>query len=524
MALVALLLGSCTLIRPSAAQAPSYTYFPSADVRDGRMLTQGGAPLETLAGQPVFVRIRVPAGATQFELGIFDGDTGKDNSGAINPDAGDWDFGTSSMQYRLFVDANVDGTPDGAAVATFDGNGANASTAVATIPVSGMPNNDWWTAFISTAGTPQATGGGFAYLLQAQITEPAKAVASNFKLRSTGRLSIPANAVFGVEGALRVDADIVSLYPAFTFPLPSPDFLLTTPTRYDGTWSFFFDLPGGTNTLEVWDGGLDYGSQELTGIPSGVAVADRKDTDDPDTTGVPGFAAGSTAQPEGAKGPGQPRDDSALDLFRRLPANGVAVQYRLIDPTGGNFLNDNPSGNQEWERFVVSGNGSALSSGRWSLRVEGLDLSNAAYFRVPFEVLGVTESGTPPAGGLNATVRGNAVIGLGGNNKGRNRAIANVNVTAVNGVLTGFANYNNKRTKKNFKSTQITGLTVNGSVATITGVGKFKKKGPTVGFTLEITDGEGVAPDQVRFFTDGETPPAAPLPIKTGDLDVTSTP
>jgi hypothetical protein len=488
------------------------------------MLTQGGAPLETLAGQPVFVRIRVPAGTAQFELGIFDGDTGKDNTGALNPEAGNWDVGTSSIQYRLFVDANLDGTPDGAAVATFDGNGPNASGGAATIPVATMPNNDWWTAFISTAGTPAATGGGFAYLLEAQVTAPGANVVSNFKVRTTGLVTIPANAVFGVEAGMRTIPDVSVIYPAFVVPLPSPDFFLNAATRYDGNWTFFFDLPGATNTLEVWDGGLDFGSQELVGSPSGAALADRKDTDDPDTPNtVPAFVpAGAVVLPEGAKGPGIPRDDNQIDAFRRLPAGGAAVQYRLIDPTGGDFLNSNPSGNQEWERFVVTG--TPLASGRWRLRTEGLDLANAAYFRVPFEVLGVTDEGTPPAGGLNATVSGHATVALAGNGKGRNRAIATGNVSSVNGVLSGFANYNNKRTKKNFKSTQITGLTVNGNVATITGVGKFKKKGAAVGFTLEITDGDGVAPDQVRFFTDGETPPAAPLPVKSGELDVASTP
>src|SRR5947207_5648286 len=85
---LALLLSPLAVPTPAAAQGPHYTFFPSASTTDGRFLSLAGTPLKTLGGETIDLQVGAPAGASSFEIGIFDGDTGKDGVGIVNPGGG----------------------------------------------------------------------------------------------------------------------------------------------------------------------------------------------------------------------------------------------------------------------------------------------------------------------------------------------------------------------------------------------------------------------------------------------------
>ena len=113
--------------------------------------------------------------------------------------------------------------------------------------------------------------------------------------------------------------------------------------------------PANPQTLELWDGDLDRGGYD--GAPL--------DTDDPDTPPTePAFCAKlpdyarRQVQPEGVAlglglGMGNPPDEmdpSANDWLNRYICRPPSVEVTVFAPDGRTFVNDNPSGDQEWER------------------------------------------------------------------------------------------------------------------------------------------------------------------------------
>ena len=82
-----------------------------------------------------------------------------------------------------------------------------------------------------------------------------------------------------------------------------------------------------------------------------------------------------------------------------LRAFGEAVTYRVTIPGIGTFNNDNPSGNREWEQFLIStttddpsiADAMAISiplSGTYIINVEDLDMVNLFALNPPFPVRG----------------------------------------------------------------------------------------------------------------------------------------
>lgn len=122
--LFALLVVSLGVTAQPAAAEPVYTCFPTCSKVDGRFLSLAGEGLYTLAGDRQIFEIGVPAGATSFEIGIFDGNTG-----------GMWDDGTTPTEYT------IDADPLG------DGSGTET---VLTFTGVGLPDNDWHTVTIDT--------------------------------------------------------------------------------------------------------------------------------------------------------------------------------------------------------------------------------------------------------------------------------------------------------------------------------------------------------------------------------------
>lgn len=387
-----------------AAGAQSFVYLPSGDPTDGRFLNLNSTGLVSFGGATLGVAIGVPAGRSTFELGVFDGDNGKNDAGAVSPSAGNWDLGNSEMEYCLYVDPATPGVVDaGELIGCWHANTMAPTPGPlwgVVSPVSSSPtmvNDDWWSLSLSTGPEARSATGNFFYFLVIREMGTAPLNSANFKLRSEGELQIIPSA-WSIEASLRQpfnDAPIV--YPAWdgvTIPGPGDDFWLTTPTTYDGTYSFTLNVPSDLVSLTVWDGDGDLGTGSTVGLPSGLPFPACDDTDDPNTSNAPFLPFWATAGTltEGDKGPGAPLENNLADIFRRTDC----LSYRLVDPLGNVYVNSDPSGNQEWERFVISADptvdadvyvaGDELPEGAWQLEIAGLDLNNFLALRTLVDV------------------------------------------------------------------------------------------------------------------------------------------
>ncbi|MBI4526964.1 MAG: hypothetical protein HY695_24470 [Deltaproteobacteria bacterium] len=419
-ALILFLVASLTLgvsvVPPSVPAQVIYSCFPTCSETDARFLSLVGQGLFSLAGTEISLVVTAPAGATFLELGIFDGNTG-----------GMWDRGGAELEYTLYADPLGDGSGS-AMVGHWFGNTSN--------PLSGsgpggawiassanMPDNGWWTLTVAPSLTAMASDGSYKYNLRIRMTDITAKTESNFKLRalSPGVIAIgPQTVVVAVMAAIYTIPEAQIVYPSldpltcFTSNPPASCF---TPTTYDGSWNFYFNVPAPQSSMAVWDGDFDYGAYDCS----------TNDTDDPDTSNdtLPLWAVGTSAVYEGvAGGPhssgsctptGRPQDDSPFPIFRRSPS----VQYKLIDPNGISYVNNDPSGTEEWEQFRVRTaldldpadyQASSLPAGIYRLQVDGLDLRNlvALNFQQPIvgERCNETHCGPqppPPPPGLPPT-------------------------------------------------------------------------------------------------------------------------
>jgi hypothetical protein len=386
MSRVALAIGLVVAAAPLAAQP--YAYLPTGDVTDGRFLTLNNGI--SSFGDMISIAVGVPGDRPSFEIGVFDGDNGKDDLGNLVPAQGNWDLDSAEVRYCLYVDPATPAVVDPVAdlVGCWHGNvaapimGAHWASSSPSASGANMPNNDWWSLTVGTTEAARAASGDFFYHLTAEVVA-ASVNAANFKIRSVGELSI-IPAVWSIEASLRQPAnDVPIVYPGFTgFPLG--------PTTYDGTWSFQFRVPYGIRVLGLWEGDGDFGTASANplGVPSGDPFAACLDDDDPTTpAALPPWATAAT-NPEGASPPGNPADDITSDIFRRSPC----VRYQLVDPLGNVYANDNPSGDQEWEEFQISSDpgvvadvhvGGVFLDGLWRLEISGLDINNTLALRSP---------------------------------------------------------------------------------------------------------------------------------------------
>lgn len=363
--------------------AASYTCLPTCQVDDGQFLSIAGNDLQTLADDAILLRILVPAGETAFELGIFDGDS-------LSP----WDLtpgGLGSpgvpLDYRLIADGDGDGT--GPTVWQVDG--------------STLSNNAWDDFMVSTTPDALTPAGNYRYLFVAQSTDFGVPMNwSNFKVRTSGVLTTSVTitpVAFAFTGPLYSGDEGYILYPFAHLG----DFVTTT---YDGTWSFFLDVFSTPEELSLWDGDFDRGARNRP---------ETYDTDDPDTPGapyMPDWADVASSRPEGVafvdvcgserSATGCPADDrNPNEIRRRSPS----IEFSVITPEGDVIRNPNPSGNREWEQFMMSTmpfdrsvmdhSMPALTPGVYEVRAEGVDLANLNSWRFFHSVLGVCEDGTP---------------------------------------------------------------------------------------------------------------------------------
>jgi hypothetical protein len=360
-----------------------YYCMPTCQENDGRFLLMPGESVASFGGAKIVLWIEAPPGSTSFDVGIFDGDSGKDNAGNISMGDGNWDDTETNTTYTLYADPLRDGK-GATIVGQWQGNDPNPTSD----PLSGwwtasaatMPNNAWYNVTVQNRAAAQNPNGNYYYRFE--VTRPVEGGGANgFKLRSQGPLTsgraelVDAN--FAIVGMLATKQDLPIIYPDWTGDYNNPG----PTTTYDGNWEFYFEVPPGTITLSVWDGDFDRGSS--TDL--------APDTDDPNTAGIPAWAVSDFTVPERAGGAGAPADDYPLALYKREPP----VRYSLIGPDGATvFVNEDPSGTEEWEEFVVSSDPTvaadlrvdSVPAGTYTLKVEGLDLHNFVWFRLNYTI------------------------------------------------------------------------------------------------------------------------------------------
>jgi hypothetical protein len=369
----------------TAASTGSARCLPTCNVADGRFLAIASQNLITLSESNLDLQISVPADATSFSIGVFDGDMrGFDASGVSH-----WDTGfAATYEYSLYADAAANGTGTIPIPLT---------TGSVSVLSTSMPDNNWIDFSVSTGPDARTPSGNYFYRLNVRLLPTALQTQNAFKIRTSAVLSgmtlDPAARPFAYIANLAGLADLQTVYPSYP---------ATSPTRYDGTFSFYFEVPFSRTELVLWDGDFDRGKFDGT----------DRDTDDADTPNAPFRPAWFTIDtvPEGvASGlpgtSGNPADD-------RSPAgNGIyllkapSVRYDVIFPGGQSFANENPSGNQEWEQFRISTESfdaslmdhstSAIPPGVYHLRISGVDMGNLNALVLPYRVLCVDEAGVP---------------------------------------------------------------------------------------------------------------------------------
>jgi len=370
----------------SAATSGSSRCLPTCNTADGRFLAIAGQNLATLSGADLNLQISVPAAATSFSIGIFDGDArGVDAAGLSH-----WDTGvlTAIYQYTLYADPAANGA------------GSTVIEMVPGNPVltgSMMPDNAWIDFTIPTDPVARTPSGNYFYHLTIRLTTPSLTSLNAFKVRTTAVISgltlDPEARPFSYIVNPTSQSDLRILYPSFP---------AAAPTTYDGTFSFYFDLPTSRPSLVLWDGDFDRGKFDGTDL----------DTDDPDTPGIlfrPSWATIDTV-PEGiAIGltgtTGNPPDDRNPAGSGIYSLRSPSIRYDLIFPDGQTFADDNPSGNQEWEQFKLStdpfdrsqmdATTAAIPPGTYQLRIQGVDLINLNALLLPNKVICVDDLGVP---------------------------------------------------------------------------------------------------------------------------------
>ena len=372
--------GSLLLAMLAAAPAAGYRCLPTCDPTDGRFMAIAGTGFDTLSPPELDLSIAVPAGATSFDIGIFDGDGGEfDPFGDAN-----WDAGVTALfSYSLFADPNADGT----GLVPVD---LAPGSPVILSPT--LPDNQWTDFTVATGPAALSPSGNYFYVLKVRLEDPSLVTLNSFKVRSTATLSgltlDPVERPFSYIAPWTALTDLAIVYPNFPDPLP---------TTYDGTFRFFFDVPVSQSQIAIWDGDFDHGKYDLT----------EQDTDDPNTPGLPlpPWATLDTV-PEGVAG-GSPADDANPAGFGVYVLREPSVRYELSLPGGTVLANENPSGNQEWERFTVSTapfdpaqmdhSVPDLPPGVYRLDIDGVDMLNLNALLLPFRVLCLEETGEPCA-------------------------------------------------------------------------------------------------------------------------------
>ncbi|UCE35890.1 MAG: PKD domain-containing protein [Thermoplasmata archaeon] len=336
-----------------------YSAFPDEDPDSGKFLGVAGSG--TLVNVPIICHIGVPADEDSFEVDIFDGDLG-----------GHWDQyydNSDYMDFKLYEDPKKDGT---------------GTSLVASWTHSVMSDDNWYHRVFNTTSGAKALSGNYFYRMTVQWRSPGTSSSNNyFKIRTTGQISVAKGNQFALmAGPLRIP------YPSNYGPKPwesknldppewagdsDPDTNNVDANSYDGDWNFYFYVPKTRNMVSFKDGDADI-------------VVDDDDA--------------NTPFPEGISH-GAPKDGPS-------PYNGCDVapnvKYTITDPDGNSYVNSNPSGNLEWENFIISKDSADnpdhlvsydLSAGLWNMHIQGLDSHNMYFIEASFEIFTTTKPPLP---------------------------------------------------------------------------------------------------------------------------------
>jgi hypothetical protein len=405
------------------------TCLPTCTI-DGRSLVVAGDDDTTLKAVVISLGLTFSATSPALNFELFDGDANPANWDVLFNGGAGVTAPVPELKIELWADPLGEG-PEGGAQAVLIKTWTPGAAA------SGIEQGPFVTANNSWLGVnlphdPLAQNGAiYQYAVRITADNPSVNKGWNaFKVRAAGETSLLANNMIAFIAAMNNPGDLETIYPHWFETSPNGQNLSDSP--YDGTWSFRTVLPPFiADNLTVFDGDMDFGNAACT----------YKDTDDPDSSGVPAFSvgaqgavdegvasAGSSAAfncPNGISGSrtGLPADDNNGAAFRRVPTLVPAgIAYRIVAPDGQVFLNRNPSGNREWEQFKIQlvshpvaeacpvggfpatpatdtepaypahdCETQSLPGGVWEIQLDGMDVSNLNFWFFSFKVSSVPD-------------------------------------------------------------------------------------------------------------------------------------
>ena len=388
--------------------AQPYACLPTCDGGDVQFFVFAGPNQSSFIETRYVFGISSPSEAENVVLGIFDGEDGTSQGGSIS----DWDGDQATLRATLFADPMGVGATD-IQLGQWLGDGSSGNNTG-----NPMPDNDWFEFMIPNSEDARSANGNFRYTLVVDSLDNVPNARNQYKIRTDGTMIILPFEEFAFMSRFFTFTDQMHVWPNVTpddindpacFDQNTSEFQcnMLDPAccifggPYVGTFRFFIEVEEGQGVFNVWDGDFDYGSASGDSINCNLADGVNLDTNDFNTPpGIPDFAMGTGAVPQGVSTPTDPPDDFGC-TFNLL--FNPSVIYDVITPLGDEiFTNENPSGTQEWELYNIGDEPDVdvpragdIPAGFWEFRVRGLDFGNLAGLRFDFPVVAVNESGEP---------------------------------------------------------------------------------------------------------------------------------
>ena len=386
---------------PNTSAQP-YVCLPNCATSDARNFIFTGQGQDSFIDNAILFALSSPEGSATIEIGIFDGDDGISQGGVFS----DWDLFESNIRVTLYADPTGQGEQT-IMLGQWSGNGTFGNN-----NGNPMPDNDWFNIVIINSLQAVSPNGNYRYTLLIDAETVTNQSRNSFSVRTDGTMIILPFQTFGFMANSQTNSDFFAIYPNATdgpecFDFVANDFVCSfsdpeccaSGGPYDGSWNFYVDVPVGQGVFNIWDGDFDLGSSTFIDAftPCQINGIDQ-DTDDPNTPNeVPVFALGTDAVAESASLNPNPPDDVCINSLLRKPS----VFYTVTTPSGQTFTNDNPSGTEEWELFLVSTQGGgdvdlpSIEEGFWRISPQGVDMVNLNAFRLDFPVLALDENDNP---------------------------------------------------------------------------------------------------------------------------------
>jgi hypothetical protein len=243
------------------------------------------------------------------------------------------------------------------------------------------------------------------------LSDPAATVTNLFKVGTNddAELYTIPEKPFAFVAPLNSGGDVAVIYEG-TANVQAKTYSSTT---YDGTFTFYFEVPGDVEEIYMADGDMDRSDDQLVNL-------DTDDFNTPPTQGQVGpqfplfvqtLGSSTSVVPEGIAvgtggGTGTPNDDSTHNLLRRTGDISYVVSNLAGNKT---WANNNPSGNREWEVFIISTvqdtpdadyheNGNSIPGGVYKVVISGMDMNNLNAWYFAYSICAVDLNGAPTCG------------------------------------------------------------------------------------------------------------------------------